>query len=277
METVPVVDSHYVSRCRYKQFIIATIAAVALWVQRGLANAGAFDFPPSDFKILNAADTRVTGNGHYEVKSDNKGYAIALGEDHFNDGEYDIERDDLELRGDNQIPRMLMFEHTFFNANGTLQRVNKANFQTGLASCTVYENGRPKARSAELQFPPDTFAGAAIVIPLQDELRQGASTKIVLHDFSCVPEPRILKVDAYPQPPSKWVHFPGEVIRVDVKPDFGWLNLILSIFVPEIRAWFSPSMDWRFVGGRFTRYYGGPEIILVLIPKAEQKNGDPHR
>ena len=252
-------------------------AAVALWLSAGLAHAGAFDFPPSDFKILNAASTQLIGHGHYEIVPANAGHATAIGEHRFNDGEYDIERDDLELRGDDQIPRMVTFEHTFFNANGALQRVNKANFQTGLASCTRYDDGRPRVQSAHLQFPPDTFAGAAIVLPLQDELRQGASTEIVLHDFNCIPGPKILKVKAYAQPASKWAHFPGEVVRVDVKPDFGWLNLILSMFVPEIRAWFSPSKDWRFVGGRFTRYYRGPEIILVLVPNERPKQSEPGR
>jgi len=51
----------------------------------------------------------------------------------------------------------------------------------------------------------------------------------------------------------------------------------LSMFVPEIRAWFSPSKDWRFVGGRFTRYYRGPEIILVLVPNERPKQSEPGR
>jgi hypothetical protein len=46
----------------------------------------------------------------------------AFGEDRFNDGEYDTERDKLELLGDDRVPRMVTFEHTFFNADGTLQR-----------------------------------------------------------------------------------------------------------------------------------------------------------
>lgn len=271
MGTVFAANSYCLSRRRYMQFVIAAAAVATLWLSAALADAAAFDFPPSDFKILNAAGTQVIGHGHYEIVPTNAGHATALGENRFNDGEYDIERDDLELRGGNQIPRMLTFEHTFFNADGTLQRVNKANFQTGLASCTEYENGHPRAQSAHLQFPADTFAGAAIVLPLQDKLRQGASTEIVLHDFNCIPEPEILKVAAYAQAPSKWVHFPGEIVQVDVKPDFGWLNPILSIFLPEIRAWFSPSGDWRFVGGRFSRYYRGPEIILVLIPNERPK------
>jgi hypothetical protein len=61
------------------------------------------------------------------------------------------------------------------------------------------------------------------------------------------------------------------VVRVDIKPDFGWLNFVAALFVPEIHAWFSPSDDWRFVGGKFRRFYKGPEIVLALVSKTEKK------
>jgi hypothetical protein len=256
---------------------LAAAALVALWLAAAIAYAGPFDFPPSDFNILNADGTQVIGHGHYEVTPDGNEYATVFGEDRFNDGEYDVERDKLELRSDDQVPRMVTFEHTFFNANGTLQRTSKANFQTGRASCIQYENGQPVVRSTVLQIPPDTFAGAAIVIPLKGDLLRGKKNGIVLHDFNCMPGPKILKVKADPQPPSEWAHFPGEVVRVDIKPDFGWLNFVAALFVPEIRAWFSPSDDWRFVGGKFTRFYKGPEIILALVPKTGQNETSPNR
>jgi len=53
-------------------------------------------------------------------------------------------------------------------------------------------------------------------------------------------------------------NFRGEVARVDIKPGFGGLNFIAAPYVPAIRAWFSPSDDWRFAGGDFTRYYKVP-------------------
>jgi len=244
---------------------VAAAALVAWCLSAAIAYAGPFDFPPSDFNIMDANDTQVIGHGHYEATPDGNGYETALGEDRFNDGEYDIERDKLELRGDDQVPRMVTFEHTFFNPNGSLQRVSEVNFQSGLTSCIQYKNGQAVVHRKVLQFPPDTFAGAAIVIPLKGYLLRGNRSEIVLHDFNCIPGPEILKVKAYPQPPSEWAHFPGEVVRVDIKPDFGWLNVVAALFVPEIRAWFSPSDDWRFVGGNFTRFYKGPMIILALV------------
>jgi hypothetical protein len=110
---------------------LAVAALVAAWLGAAIAYAGPFDFPPSDFNIMNADGTQVIGHGHYEVTHDGNGYGTAFGEDRFNDGQYDIERDKLELRGDNQFPPMVTFKHTFFDANGTLQREAKADFQTG--------------------------------------------------------------------------------------------------------------------------------------------------
>lgn len=251
-------------------------APVALWLSAAIVHANPFDFPPSSFNIMDANGTQMIGRAHYEVRSEGNGYVTAIGEDRFNDGEYDIERDELEIDGDEQVPRMVAFEHTFFNANGAVQRANKANFQTGLASCIQYEDGRPRALSGVLNFPPDTFAGAAIVIALQGYLAAGNQSGIVLHDFSCIPGPEIIAVRAYPQSPSEWAHFPGRVVQVEIKPDFAWLDLLVALFVPAIRAWFSPSDNWRFVGGRFTRFYKGPEILLVLASNTAHKQSDPN-
>jgi hypothetical protein len=257
---------------------LAVAALFAMWLGAAIADAAPFDLPPSDFDIIDATEgTQVIGHGHYEVIPDGARHATAFGEDRFNDGEYDIERDKLELRGDGHLPRMVTFEHTFFGADGTLQRANKVNFQTGLASCIRYENDQPVVLSTVLQFPPDTFAGAAITLPLKGYLLRGKKDGIILHDFNCVPGPQIFKVEARARPPSTWVHFPGEVVRVDIKPDFGWLNFVAALFVPEIHAWFSPPDDWRFVGAQFTRFYKGPEIILALAPKMGRKETSPNR
>lgn len=270
-------NSETVPRRASVHFCLAVAALFVVWLGAAMADAGSFDLPPSDFDIIDAADTQVIGHAHYEVTPDGPWHATAFGEDRFNDGEYDIERDKLELRSDNQLPRMITFEHTFFNANGTLQRANKANFQTGLASCIQYENGQPVVLSTVLQFPLDTFAGAAIVLPLKDYLLRGKKDGIILHDFNCLPGPQIFKVKTRVHPPSIWAHFPGEVVRVDIEPDFGWLNFVAALFVPKIHAWFSPRDSWRFVGGQFTRFYKGPEIILARVPKMGPKETGANR
>ncbi len=196
---------------------LAIAALFTVWLGAAIADAGPFDLPPTDFEIIDAAkNNQVIGHGHYEVITDDPRHATAVGEDRFNDGEYDIERDRLELRGDDQLPRMITFEHTFFGANGAVQRANKANFETGSASCIQNENGQAAILSSELQFPPDTFAGAAIILPQKGSLLMGKKEGIALHDFNCVPGPKIFKVGVHTQPPSAWVHFPGEVVRVDL-------------------------------------------------------------
>ena len=257
---------------------LAAAAFLAVWLGAAIADAGPFDLPPSDFDIIDAAEsTQVIGRGHYEVTPNDPRHATAFGEDRFNSGEYDIERDKLELSGDDQLPRMITFEHTFFSADGTLQRASKANFQTGLASCIRYENGQPVVLSTVLQFPPHTFAGAMIILPLKGYLLRDKKDGIILYDFNCAPGPKIFKVDGHVYEHSTWVHFPGEVVRVDIKPDFGWLNFAAALFVPEIHAWFSPQDDWRFIGGQFTRFYKGPEIILAGVPKTGPKETGANR
>ena len=61
-----------------------------------------------------------------------------------------------------------------------------------------YENEQPVVRSTVLQFPRDPFAGAAVIIALKGNLLLGKETDLALHDFNCMPGPKILKVDAYP-------------------------------------------------------------------------------
>jgi hypothetical protein len=260
------------------RFCLAIAMLFAMWLGAVMADAGPFDLPPTDFDIIDAAEgTQVIGHGHYEVTHDGAWHATALGEDRFDTGEYDIERDRLELSGDDQLPRMVTFEHTFFRANGTVQRASKANFRTGLASCMHYEKGQPVVLKTPLKFPPDTFAGAMIVLPLKGYLLRGKKNGIILHDFNCVPGPQIFTVRAQVHPPSAWVHFPGELVRVDLKPDFGWLNFVVALFVPEIHAWFSPPDDWRFIGAQFTRFYKGPEVILAAVPKTVPKETGANR
>jgi hypothetical protein len=118
------------------RLFLAISSIFAFSLSAAIAYAGTFDFPASDFKIMDADGTQVIGHGYYEVSRGSNGYATAFGEDHFNKGEYDIERDKLELHSNDQVPGMVTFEHTFFNVDDTVQRVSKANLQTGVASCT---------------------------------------------------------------------------------------------------------------------------------------------
>jgi hypothetical protein len=98
-------------------------------------------------------------------------------------------------------------------------------------------------------------------------LREG-SHKIDFHAFACLPGPRVFQVDgAIPEHAARWPLYPGDLIRLDLRPDLGaGLNLVLSPFLPKTAAWFDPHDNWKYVGGEFNRYFGGPHVVQVLVP-----------
>jgi hypothetical protein len=234
------------------------------------------DFPiDAEFNILSADGARVIGHTHYSVKPEGSGRELIYGESHYLAGDYDIERNQVETRGPGELPVLSAYEHAFFNADGSLARMSKANFRSGEALCATYDKADAQEYRATLSFPPDTYAGAALVIPLQHQLNESSKGPIELHDFNCIPEPKILKVQAYPKRFAPWLYYRGNLLQVDIRPDFGWLNFVVAPFVPKIHAWFDPSGAWQFIGGEFTRYYKGPQIILARVPTIPGAASDP--
>ena len=215
--------------------------------------------------MLNGDGSRLVGYSHYTLKPNGGNSYLLYEEDHFLDGQHDLEHDQLEARGPSRPAVVITFEHDYFDAHGSPERVAKANFRTGEASCTVYENGRPRVSSSRLDFPLDTYSGSTVLIPLDYSLRRGSRGPISMHNFNCVPGPVILSIKTDPRYPAFWDHYPGQLLEMRLKPDFGWLNMLIAPFVPLIDVWFDPSKDWEFVGSEFYRYYKGPEIIFVRI------------
>ena len=85
-----------------------------------------------------------------------------------------------------------------------------------------------------------------------------------LHVFNCAPSPTIFAISVEVDPGSAvWTAYGAEAMRVEVRPDFGWLNVIVAAFVPKLHAWFDPNDGWAFVGDEAARYYKGPRIMLV--------------
>jgi len=247
----------------------ALAALLALWccLLASTLHAAEQDFPvDAEFNILSADGARVIGHTHYSVKPDGPSLELIYGESHYLSGDYDIERNHVERRGPGELPVLTAYEHVFFNADGSLARISKADFRSGASLCAVYDKNAPREYRATLNFPPDTYAGAALVIPLQHQLNESSKEPIELHDFNCVPEPKVLKVQANPARFAPWLHYSGNMLQVDITADFGWLNLVIAPFVPKIHAWFDPSLGWEFIGGEFTRFYKGPQIILARVP-----------
>jgi len=253
--------------------------AVAIVLVTGLtarvAGATGLGFRTADFTILSATGANVIGSVHFDVDDSRPGTEVVTSTARYNDGQYDVERDDFDTSKALELPVMSAYAHGFFRPDHAPFLESTVNFVTGAAKCTSYEDNQPVVLSKTMVFPPDSYAGAAMMLPLQKSLRAGAGGQIVMYDFACMPDPRLVKVEAYAQTPAPWNHYPGELVRTNIKPDFGWLDYLIAPFVPEMHAWFSPSDDFHFVGAEFSRFYKGPQVILARRTPADTAHGNP--
>jgi hypothetical protein len=254
----------------------AAIAAVAMLLGSGtapdLAAAAASTqvrtlTQSSDLHIYDPTGATLLGHAHYAVLQ-HDGVVTIEGHNEFIDGERDVEHDTLRSV-EGGLPRMVSYEHSFFDAHGAAQIVAKADAVSGKTSCAKYADGRGTIETAVLQFPTDTYAGAGVLVPVADQFRRGAATDLDIHVFDCALGPRILTlhVDLARAPWSSLPH-DGELGKADAYPVFGWFNIFLKPFVPTIRMWFDPLRDFAFVGGTLSRYYRGPEVLLVSAAPA---------
>jgi hypothetical protein len=227
-------------------------------------------FKPADFEIYDAHGKQLIGHASYRAQEINGG-EIIKGQYRYFDGQWDVEEERLEHGESGAIPQMMEFNHTFYAADGTMQRRNTVDLKTGNSSCEVYnDRSVPESNeihAANLSFPADTFAGASLLIPLETGLRNLSDERLKFHVFTCVPEPRVIAIDTpVDRAVTKWPLYAGGVaVRVDVQPDLGLglFNLIAAPFLPKISAWFDPSRDWDYAGGSSLRFYRGPRITLV--------------
>ena len=255
--------------------IAAAIVAVALLSSLRIGTGAAAAAAPaaagvsalnSDLYIYDPTGTRLLGRAHYTVTQHDSVVTIE-GRNDFIDGQRDVEHETLKS-AEGELPRLLTYEHDFFDAHGAAQLTASADAVTGKTSCAKYENGRGTIETAVLQFPPDTYAGADVLVPVADQFRRGA-TDLDIHVFDCALGPRILTLHAdLARAPWSFRPHDGELARADAHPVFGWFNLLLKPFVPTIRMWFDPLRDYAFVGGMLSRYYRGPEVLLVSIRPA---------
>jgi hypothetical protein len=156
--------------------ILIGLAAALLTPSRLFA--GQLDFPPTaDFKILNADGTKVIGHTHFALSSDEPGFQLIYIESHYNNGEYEVERNLIESRSAHQMPVMADYYHGFFNPGGVLTREVKANFRTGKASCTELVDGVEQVYNETLDYPatesPERESDGAGAIP-RSVLRAGS-------------------------------------------------------------------------------------------------------
>ena len=254
-----------------------SIAAGLVVLNCGQVGAASARFADgASFKVLDPDSGQVIGHSRYELSDGRNDLLIGRGQARFNDGEYDFEYDILKLRQGN-APAMLTLDHKFYNADGSMQREVAADFRTGQASCTRYQNGVARIDSAKLDFTRDSYGGSAVVLPLEQHLARRSSEPLKLQALNCIPKPRLIAVQVRVGRPARWSHYPGETVEVDIKPDLGWLDAVLSPFLPELRAWFDPSDNWALAGGEFSRYFRGPRIIIVREISPEFRNAESRK
>jgi hypothetical protein len=249
--------------------LLALLAFSCIFTPAGARAAGDLDFPPTDYTVRSVDGVHVIGHAHFAVTTSADGLTTVRGEYRFLDGEYDNDEATVRASGDGSLPRLVHSHHTFFHADGSLDRESQTDVAAGIGRCTIYENGKPQVSTVQLDFPPDSFAGDAVMLPLQRFLRTGGKGKISFHAFNCIPGPKLLKVTGSASPPAPWNYYPGNLTQVDVEPDFGWINVVIEPFLPRFQAWFDPAENWFFVGGESARYYKGLKYLMVRVRKAE--------
>jgi len=167
--------------------VILTAAIVLMLLGAGVAKAASIDFAGDDFMILDAKTGDQIGNVHYAVSSPATGHQEVTSFARYNDGTYDVERDDFDTTKGGDLPVMFDYEHTFYKSNGTVFLLIKADFRDGDAVCASYADGEPHALKETLNFPSSTYVGAAMMLPMRQALRQSISNPIELYDFVCIP------------------------------------------------------------------------------------------
>ena len=248
---------------RASGLLAAAVLTAAAIAARPLALAS--EAPQTDFTVYDADGRHVIGHLRYLV--DYEATTIKIrGESRFLNGESDVETDLLDAPP-GQLPRLRTYDHGFFTSNGSPQLDTHADLRSGRAECVRYKGNQAESLAATLAFPTDTYAGASLAVPIERALGAGSADPLKIHIFSCVPGPRIFAVEATPAgPPTRWALYPGELVKVNIRPDFGLWSLLIRPFFPKLYAWFDPSSDWNYVGTAITRYYRGPQIVMVRVP-----------
>jgi hypothetical protein len=223
----------------------------------------AFDFLATNLTIFRPTDRQIIGHARYS-SSKSDGTDLIRGENKYLDGARDVELDYLRPGDAGLAPTLVRHEYSSFNVDGSPQFVESLDPASGDASCAEYVNGTAQASEATLDVPSDTYAGATQMMFIVAALRQGAREPIKFHSFNCAPTPKIILVKvSVPTEREEWPMYPGRLVKLELEPDFGWLGILLSPFLPKIYAWFDPNDKWNYVGALYDRYYKSPHILTV--------------
>ena len=89
------------------------------------------------------------------------------GENGYFDGQTDVEIAHIEVASGGQ-PKLTEFDHTFYNADKSILRRAHLDVKSGAGTCVDNSAGQKSEQSEVLSVPEDTWAGASIVIPIQE-------------------------------------------------------------------------------------------------------------
>src|SRR5271168_4824696 len=206
-----------------KCWTVAVFAmALTLACVRPASSANALSFPPTNFAILNPDTGTVIGRSRYRIDSAGDG-ATLRGENGYFDGQTDVEVARLKLSAEGTLPKLVEFDHTFYNADKSILKRSHLDLRSGAATCIDNAGAQRTDQSAVLDLPDDTWAGASIVIPIQDLLRAGVKgASRPLHVFNCAPSPKIFAIsvkvhDGSPLPTSMDAQAVPVLVRAEVR------------------------------------------------------------
>ncbi|HYR80479.1 MAG TPA: hypothetical protein VEO55_10770, partial [Candidatus Dormibacteraeota bacterium] len=140
--------------------LIASLAVCGNTAALEANPASSFDNRTVQLKILSPNGKRTIGSTRFTVTADNSSEVIK-GETTYTDGEHDAESERVYVGNADSTPRLETYEHSFFNADGTLQMVDMLDAKSGIASCTSYSAGKISASKSQLEVPADSFAGGS--------------------------------------------------------------------------------------------------------------------
>ncbi len=199
----------------------AIVSAILLAILAAIdpASARAQDHRSSirtEFDILNPSSGALIGHARYVFEYEGANLTIT-GENRYGSGEYDLEQDSLEQHPDSDMPELLRFRHTFFRADQSTEYDSSLDAGTGEAACVNFlSSPAGERKTATLDVPSDTYAGASLLIPIQAAMRNGGSAPAELHAFNCAGAPRLLKVEIKPAGERRWNRYPSSVVRADL-------------------------------------------------------------
>jgi hypothetical protein len=258
-------------------FAITILPLIALLDRAAVFAAdkqGTFDLSGTDITIYEPDTNRTIGSGHYRITVLGD-VDLIEGEDKYNNGEYDREVQRVRRIDPESAPVLIDYQHSFFNADGSPQYMESLDAATGSAVCERY-GAEPDERASTIEVPRDTYSGASQLALLAGRLRQGEK-QIEFHSFNCLPGPKIFAITANaPDTTVEWPRYPGNLLKLEMQPDLGWLNAIAAPFIPKFYVWFDPHDNFNYVGGQFARFYKGRHVLVAKCAPSRKPAPNAH-